>query len=54
MTDELVRPLARGVIRDVVSQYKVEEVVTSKRVEMITQISQGSEQKLGENGLKFG
>ena len=29
-TDELVRPLARGVIRDVVSQYKVEEVVSSK------------------------
>ncbi len=38
-TDELVRPLARGVIRDVVSQYQVEQVVTSKRVEMTTSIS---------------
>jgi len=51
--DELVRPLARGVIRDIVSQYKVEEVVTSKRVEMTTQISQGLEQKFGENGLSM-
>jgi regulator of protease activity HflC (stomatin/prohibitin superfamily) len=50
-TNELVRPLARGVIRDIVSQYKVEEVVTSKRVEMTNLISQGLQQKLGENGL---
>jgi regulator of protease activity HflC (stomatin/prohibitin superfamily) len=52
-TDELVRPLSRGVIRDIVSQYKVEEVVTSKRVDMTTQISQGLQQKLGENGLSL-
>jgi regulator of protease activity HflC (stomatin/prohibitin superfamily) len=52
-TDELIRPLARGVIRDIVSQYKVEEVVTSKRVEMTNQISQGLQQKLGENGLSL-
>jgi regulator of protease activity HflC (stomatin/prohibitin superfamily) len=50
-TDELVRPLSRGVIRDIVSQFKVEEVVTSKRVDMTNQISQGMQQKLGENGL---
>jgi regulator of protease activity HflC (stomatin/prohibitin superfamily) len=50
---DLVRPLARGVIRDVVSQYRVEEVVTSKRVEMTDQISQGIEQKLAQNGLKL-
>jgi len=48
---ELVRPLARGVIRDVVSQYKVEEVVTSQRVKMISQISEDMGQKLGNNGL---
>lgn len=48
---ELVRPLARGVIRDVVSQYKVEEVVTSQRVEMISKISTDMDQKLEENGL---
>ena len=33
-SEELVRAQARGVIRDVVSQYGVEEVVTSKRFEM--------------------
>jgi regulator of protease activity HflC (stomatin/prohibitin superfamily) len=52
-TDGLVRPLSRGVIRDIVSQYKVEEVVTSKRVDMTNQISQGLQQKLGENGLSL-
>ena len=50
---ELVRPLARGVIRDVVSQYKVEEVVTSKRVEMIDEISTSMNLKLQENGLSL-
>jgi regulator of protease activity HflC (stomatin/prohibitin superfamily) len=49
--NDLVRPLSRGVIRDVVSQYRVEEVVTSKRVEMTDQISNGIEQKLADNGL---
>jgi regulator of protease activity HflC (stomatin/prohibitin superfamily) len=52
-TAELVRPLSRGVIRDVVSQYKVEEVVTSKRVEMISQISDSMQQKLETNGLSL-
>jgi regulator of protease activity HflC (stomatin/prohibitin superfamily) len=49
--NELVRPLARGVIRDVVSQYKVEEVVTSKRTDMTAQISQSMANKLTDNGL---
>ncbi len=52
-TDELVRPLSRGVIRDVVSQYKVEEVVTSKRVEMTGLISQAMQEKMEENGLSL-
>jgi regulator of protease activity HflC (stomatin/prohibitin superfamily) len=52
-TDELVRPVARGVIRDVVSQYKVEEVVTTKRVEMTNQISSDMQQKLADNGLSL-
>jgi regulator of protease activity HflC (stomatin/prohibitin superfamily) len=52
-TDELVRPVARGVIRDVVSQYKVEEVVTTKRVEMTNQISSDMQQKLANNGLSL-
>jgi len=50
---ELVRPLARGVIRDVVSQYKVEEVVTTQRVKMISQISEDMNSKLEDNGLKL-
>ena len=48
---ELVRPLARGIIRDVVSQYQVEQVVTSQRVEMINQISEDMGKKLENNGL---
>jgi regulator of protease activity HflC (stomatin/prohibitin superfamily) len=50
-TDELVRPLARGVIRDVVSQYRVEEVVTTKRTEMTNTMSVDMSQKLSDNGL---
>jgi regulator of protease activity HflC (stomatin/prohibitin superfamily) len=51
--DELVRPIARGVMRDVVSQYGVEEVVSTKRLEMAQQIREGLDQKLGENGLNL-
>jgi regulator of protease activity HflC (stomatin/prohibitin superfamily) len=51
--DELVRPLARGIIRDVVSQYQVEQVVTSKRVEMIEQISNDMNKRLEANGLSL-
>jgi regulator of protease activity HflC (stomatin/prohibitin superfamily) len=51
--NELVRPLARGIIRDMVAQYQVEQVVTSKRNEMITQISENMNQKLENNGLKL-
>jgi len=50
-TDDLVRPLTRGIIRDAVSQYKVEEVVTSKRFELVAQIRQTMSDKLNENGL---
>ncbi len=48
---ELVRPLARGVIRDVVSQYRVEQVVTTQRTELISQISTNMNQKMADNGL---
>jgi len=50
-TDELVRPLSRGVIRDVVSQYRVEEVVTTKRTEMTNTMSVDMANKLSDNGL---
>ena len=37
--DNLIRPEARGVIRDAVSQYDVEEIVSGKRAEMEEQIT---------------
>jgi regulator of protease activity HflC (stomatin/prohibitin superfamily) len=49
--DELVRPVTRGVIRDAISQYRVEEVVSTKRAEMSQQITDSLKQKLDENGL---
>jgi regulator of protease activity HflC (stomatin/prohibitin superfamily) len=49
--NELVRPLARGVIRDAVSQYGVEEVVTSKRDEMATEITEDLANRMAANGL---
>ncbi len=50
-SNELVRPLSRGVIRDAVSQYGVEEVVTTKREEMSDVIRQNLSEKMAENGL---
>ncbi len=50
-TDELIRPQARGTIRDAVSQYRVEEVVSTKRDEMVQKISEALSKKLTENGL---
>ena len=49
--NDLVRPLARGVIRDVVSQYGIEQVVSSKRAEMVDKIRTGIETKMAANGL---
>jgi len=50
-TDELVRPISRGVIRDAVSQYGVEEVYGTQRLEMRQQIEDELARKLAENGL---
>ena len=49
--DDLVRPLARGIIRDIVSQYRVDEVVSTRRLEMTQEIRAEMERKLEENGL---
>jgi regulator of protease activity HflC (stomatin/prohibitin superfamily) len=49
--DEVVRPLARGIIRDLASQYGVEEIVSTKRVEMEALVTAEMEKKLGENEL---
>jgi len=48
---DLVRPQARGIIRDVVSQYRVEEAVSTKRFEMSSLITENLRKKLAENGL---
>jgi len=50
-TEELVRPVARGVIRDAVSQYGVSEVYSTKRDEMTQQIKVEMTRKFDENGL---
>ncbi len=49
--DGLIRPQARGAIRDVISQYGVQDVVSNKRQEMTDKIRTQLEQKLSENGL---
>ena len=48
---ELVRAQARGIIRDAVSQYKVEEVVSQKRGEMTQEVRDVMAKKLSDNGL---
>lgn len=50
-TDDLILPQARGVIRDAVSQYRVDEVLSSKRFEMSDQITVNLEAILERNGL---
>lgn len=49
--DEVVRPLARGIIRDMASQFGVEEIVSSKRVELEDMITKEMALKLDENDL---
>jgi regulator of protease activity HflC (stomatin/prohibitin superfamily) len=48
---ELIRAQARGIIRDAVSQYGVEEVVADKRFEMVNYVHENMAKKLQENGL---
>ena len=48
---ELIRPQIRGIIRDAVSQYGVEEVVANKRFEMVNYVHEKMAEKLQENGL---
>jgi regulator of protease activity HflC (stomatin/prohibitin superfamily) len=47
----VVRPLARGIIRDSASQYGVEEIVSTKRAEMEAIITEVLTAKLAENDL---
>lgn len=50
-TDELVRPLTRGIIRDMASQYGVEEIVSTKRAEMESRITDELINQFRENNL---
>ncbi len=50
-TNDLVRPLARGVIRDVVSQYGIEEIYSSRRGELTNEVNTILRDKLNTNGL---
>ncbi|MFL7890754.1 MAG: prohibitin family protein [Anaerolineales bacterium] len=50
-TQELVRPISRGIIRDAVSQFRVEEVVSSKRFELQEFITERTKEMLAQNGL---
>lgn len=50
-SDELVRAQSRGIIRDAVSQFGVEDVVTDKRFELVSYINDELNSKFEENGL---
>lgn len=50
---DLIYPEARGIIRDVVSQYRVDEVVSTKRFEVTAEISRRLDEVLSENGLRL-
>lgn len=49
--EEFVRTQVRGVIRDAVSQYNVDQVVSSNRFEMVQTIEDNLRTKLEENGM---
>jgi regulator of protease activity HflC (stomatin/prohibitin superfamily) len=51
--DGIVRPETRGAIRNAVSQYGVEEVVSTKRAEMVELISQELGESLANNNLRL-
>lgn len=50
-SDELIRPVARAVIRDAVSQFGVEEVYSSQRDRLTEEITKFLILRLEENGL---
>jgi len=50
-SSDLVRAQSRGIIRDAVSQFGVEQVVTDKRFELVDFINDAMAKKMEENGL---
>ena len=51
--DNLVRPVSRGIIRDAVSQFEIEELVSSKRFELAALMFAGMESSLNEGGFNL-
>lgn len=49
--NDLILPQSRGIIRDAVSQYRVDEVLSSKRFDMAAQITEELRNVMSENGL---
>ena len=52
-TNDLVRAQARGIIRDAVSQYGVEEVYSTRRLDMTKNVTEQLITKFSENGLQL-
>jgi regulator of protease activity HflC (stomatin/prohibitin superfamily) len=48
---DLVRPLARGIIRDEAAQFGVEEIVSSRRLDLIEGIRTRLAERLQDNGI---
>lgn len=51
--DGIVRPESRGIIRDAISQYGVEEVVSTKRLEIVNIVTEELGRSLAENNLRL-
>lgn len=49
--DGLVRPLSRGVVRDAVAQFNIEEVYSTRRLELTENIRAELSQRLADNGV---
>lgn len=49
--EDLIRAQTRGIIRDTVSQYRVEEVVSTKRFDLVENITEELRKKVESNGL---
>jgi regulator of protease activity HflC (stomatin/prohibitin superfamily) len=49
--NDLVRAVARGVIRDAVSQFGIEQVYSSRRLDLVSMVRRELDVKLAENGL---
>ncbi len=49
--NELVRPTTRGIVRDIASQYGIEEIVSSERAALEIAITAAMEEKFLENNL---